>query len=232
MPPGEAMPKGKAAALRALELDDTLAEAHTSLGRIKFYFDWDWNGAEKALRRAIELNANCTSAHYVYALLLGALGRHAEAIHAAGRAVELDPVSLLTNSIFGLAYSYARQFESAEEQLRKTLELDPNFVFARWMLGGLCLVPMGRYEEGIAELQRAIALAEYNFLPKGFLAYAYGKVGRRSEALRILDELEELSKLRYVTPMGRALIYLGLGDERMFDALESAYQQRIPSLLG
>jgi tetratricopeptide (TPR) repeat protein len=90
---------------------------------------------------------------------------------------------------------------------------------------------MGRYDEGIAELQKAVALAENDVLPKGFLAYAYGKVGWRSEALRMLDELEELSKRRYVTHMARAYTYLGLGDERMFDALEGAYQQRVPSLV-
>jgi tetratricopeptide (TPR) repeat protein len=145
--------------------------------------------------------------------------------------VELDPVSLLANSIFGLAYCYARQFENAEEQLRKTLELDPNFAFARWLLGGFCLVPMGRYDEGIAELQKAIALAENVVLPIGLLGYSYGKAGGRNKALRVLDELEELSKRRYVTPMARALTYLGLGDERMFDALEGAYQQRTPSLV-
>jgi eukaryotic-like serine/threonine-protein kinase len=231
MPPGEAAPKGKAAALRALELDETLAEAHTSLGRMKFYFDWDWTGAEKAFRHAIELNANYSMAHYTYALLLSALGRHAEAIHESRHALELDPVSLLTNSIVGVAYCYARRFENAEEQFRKTLELDSNFPFARWLLGGLCIVPMGRYDEGIAELQKAITLAENNVLPKGFLAYSYGKVGRRSEALRVLDELEELSKRKYVTPMARALTYLGLNDERMFDAFESAYQQRSSSLV-
>ncbi|HEV2385846.1 MAG TPA: protein kinase [Candidatus Acidoferrales bacterium] len=231
MPPGEAAPKGKAAALRALELDETLAEAHTSLGRMKFYFDWDWTGAEKAFGHAIELNANYSMAHYTYALLLSALGRHAEAIHESRHALELDPVSLLTNSIFGVAYCCARRFENAEEQFRKTLELDPNFPFARWLLGGLCFVPMGRYDEGIAELQKAISLAENNVLPKAFLAYAYGKVGRKSEALGVLDELEELSKRTYVTPMARALTYLGLGDERMFDAFEGAYQQRSSSLV-
>jgi tetratricopeptide (TPR) repeat protein len=167
----------------------------------------------------------------MYALLLSALGRHAEAIREARRAQELDPVSLLTNSVFGLAFWYARQFETAEEQFRKTLELDPNLPFTHGFLGGLCLVSMGRYEEGIAELQKAIALADSVVFPIGLLGYCYGKTGRRNEALRILDELEELSKRRYVTPMARALTYLGLSDERMFDALEGAYQQRSPNLI-
>ncbi len=233
MPPGEAAPKAKAAALRALELDETLAEAHTSLGRIKFYFDWDWTGAEKTFRRAIELNVNYSLAHHTYALLLSVLGRHAEAIRESRRAVELDPLSLLSNSIFAVVYCCTRQFENGEEQFRKTLELDPNFALARWMLGAFCLVAMGRYDESIAELQKAIALAVdvAVAIPTGVLGYCYGKSGRRNEALRILDELEELSKRRYVSPMARTLTYVGLGDERMFDALEDAYQQRAHSLI-
>jgi tetratricopeptide (TPR) repeat protein len=224
------MPKGKAAALRALELDETLAEAHTSLGRIKLYFDWDWGGAEKTLQRAIELNANYSLAHVTYALLLTALGRHAEAIHESRRALELDPVSFPANAVLGLSYCFARQLENAEEWFRKTLELDPNIAFAHGFLAGFCLVPTGRYDEGIAELQKAIALAENVVVPIGLLGYSYGRTGRKSEALRILDELEELSKRRYVTPFARALTYLGLGDERLFDALEDAYQHRAPSL--
>jgi len=233
MPPCEAAPKAKAAALRALELDETLAEAHTSLGRIKFYFDWDWTGAEKTFRRAIELNVNYSLAHHTYALLLSVLGRHAEAIRESRRAVELDPLSLLSNAIFAVVYCCTRQFENGEEQFRKTLELDPNFALARWMLGAFCLVAMGRYDESIAELQKAIALAVdvAVAIPTGVLGYCYGKSGRRNEALRILDELEELSKRRYVSPMARTLTYVGLGDERMFDALEDAYQQRAHSLI-
>jgi tetratricopeptide (TPR) repeat protein len=142
----------------------------------------------------------------------------------------LDPLSLPINTVFGVAYCCARQFENAEKQLRMTLELDPNFALAHGMLGALCLVPMGRYDEGIAELQKAIALAENEVMPIGTLGYCYGKAGRRNEALRVLDELEEMSKRRYVTPTARMLTYVGLGDERLFDALEEAYQQRAPSL--
>lgn len=231
VPQAEVTPKVRAAATKALELDDTLAEAHTSLGRVKFYFDWDWAGAEKAFQRSIELNPNYPSAHYVYALLLSALGRHAEAIREARRAQELDPIWLLTNCIVGIVYCYARQFGTAEEQFRKALELDPNFAFAHWLFGGFCLVAMGRYDEGIAELEKAIALAENVALPRGLLGHAYAKVGRKNEALRVLGELAELSKRMYVTPTARAFTYMGLGDERMFEALEEAYQQRSPSLV-
>jgi serine/threonine protein kinase/Flp pilus assembly protein TadD len=231
VPQGEIIPRAKAAATKALELDDTLAEAHISLGRIKFYFDWDWAGAEKSFRRAIELNPNYAYAHYVYALLLSALGRHTEAIQESTRALESDPVALLVNGVAGLIYCFARQFGIAEEQLRKTLQLDRNFMFAHWILGGLCLLPMGRYDEAIVELQKAIAMSENVAHPRGLLGYAYAKVGRKDDALRVLAELEELSQRRYVAPVSKAFVYGGLGDERVFQELDEAYQQRSSSLV-
>jgi len=231
VPQGAVIPKVQAATTKALELDDTLADAHISLGRIKFYYDWDWAGAEKSFRRAIELNPNYSYGHYVYALLLSALGRHTEAIHESRRAQESDPVSLLVNSVAGLVYCFARQFGTAEEQLRKALQLDPNFMFAHWILGGICLVSMGRYDEAIAELQTAIALSENVAHPRGLLGYAYAKAGRKDDALRVLEELDELSKRRYVAPSSRAFPYIGLGDARWSQALEEAYQQRSSSLV-
>jgi serine/threonine protein kinase/Tfp pilus assembly protein PilF len=231
VPQGAVIPKVQAATTKALELDDTLADAHISLGRIKFYYDWDWAGAEKSFRRAIELSPNYSYGHYVYALLLSALGRHSEAIHESRRAQESDPVSLLVNSVAGLVYCFARQFGTAEEQLRKALQLDPNFMFAHWILGGICLVSMGRYDEAIAELQTAIALSENVAHPRGLLGYAYAKAGRKDDALRVLEELDELSKRRYVAPSSRAFPYSGLGDERWSQALEEAYQQRSSSLV-
>src|SRR5271167_3574356 len=213
----------------ALELDETLAEAHICLGRVKFYFDWDWVGAEKSFRRAIELSPNHPYAHYIYALLLSALGRHAEAIQESTRALALDPVALLVNGVAGLIYCFARQFESAEAQLRETLQLEGNFMFAHWILGGLCLLPMGRYDEAISELQKATALSWNVARPRGLWGFTYARVGRKEDALRVLGELEELSRQRYVSPVSRAFVYGGLRDERMFEALEQAYQQRCSS---
>jgi tetratricopeptide (TPR) repeat protein len=135
------------------------------------------------------------------------------------------------NGVAGLVYCFAGQFETAEEQLRKTLQLDSNFMFAHWILGGLCLVPLGRYDEAIAELQKAIALSGNVAHPRGLLGGAYAKVGRRDDALRVLEELDELSRQRYVAPASRAFTYAGLEDERMFDALEEGYQQRSASLV-
>jgi serine/threonine protein kinase/tetratricopeptide (TPR) repeat protein len=231
VPQREAVQKSRPAATKALELDDSLAEAHVSLCRIKLYFDWDWASALKAGQRAIELNPNYAYAHYTYALVLNVVGRHAEAAREARRAQESDPASVLVSTVVGVVYAWARQFQAAEEQLRRTLELDPDFAFARWSLGGICLVAKGRYDEGIAELQKAIALAENVALPRGFLGYGYARAGRKDEALRLLEELEELSRHRYVTPIAKAFTYAGLGDEvRMFEALEEAYQQRCPTL--
>jgi len=231
VPQGELIPRAKAAATKALELDETLADAHICLGRVKFYFDWDWAGAEKCFQRAIELSPNHTYAHYIYALLLSALGRHPEAIQESTRALALDRAALLVNGVSGLIYCRARQFETAEEQLRKTLQLDANFMFAHWILGGLCLLPMGRYDEAIAELQKAAALSGNVAHPRGLLGYAYAKVGRKEDALGVLDELEQLSRQRYVSPVSRSFVYGGLNDERMFQELEQAYQQRCSSLV-
>jgi non-specific serine/threonine protein kinase len=231
VPQGAVIPKVQAAATKALELDDTLAEAHISLGRIKFYYDWDWADAEKSFRRAIELSPNYPYAHHVYALLLSALGRHTEAIHHSTLAQQCDPVAPLVNGVAGLIYCFARQFETAEEQLRKTLQVEPNFMFAHWILGGLCLVPMERYDEAIVHLQKAIALSGNVAHPRGLLGYAYAKVGRRDDALRTLVELEELSRQRYVAPVSKAFTYSALGNERMWQALEEAYEQRSSSLV-
>jgi TolB-like protein/Flp pilus assembly protein TadD len=231
IPQGTIMPKARAAAAKAVELDDTLAEAHMSLGRVKLYFDWDWTGAEKAFQRAIELSPNHSRAHYMYALLLSALGRHTEATREAQRSLALDPVSLLVNVLVGTVYCAVRQFQSAEGQFRKALELDPNYMFAHETLGSICLVQTGNYDEAVAELQKAASLAENIAVPRGGLGYVYAKAGRKDDALRVLEELDELSKQRYVSPWARAVIYLGLGDDRMFDALEEAYQQRAPSLV-
>jgi len=231
VPQSAVIPKVKAAATKALELDDNLAEAHISLGRIKFYYDWDWAGAEKDFRRAIELSPNNPYPHYIYGLLLSALGRHEEAIAESTRALASDPVALLVNGVAGLIYCFARQFEAAEEQLRKTLQLESNFMFAHWILGGLCLLPTGRYDEAIPELQKAIALLGNVAHPRGLLGFSYARVGRTDDALHVLDELDELAQQRYVSPVSRAFVYGGLRDERMFQELDEAYKQRCSSLV-
>ena len=135
LPPKDAMPKAKAAALQALELDESLAEAHNSLAYAKLYYDWDWNGAEKEFRRALELNPNYAIAHHWYHEYLVAMGRFEEGHSQILRAQELDPLSLMISADVGWGFYFARRYDDALEQLRKTLELEPNFVMAHFILG-------------------------------------------------------------------------------------------------
>ena len=159
LPPRDAMPKAKAAALQALELDDSLAEAHNSLAYAKLYYDWDWNGAEKEFRRALELNPNYAIAHHWYHEYLVAMGRFEEGHSRILRAQELDPLSLMISADVGWGFYFARRYDDALEQLRKTLELEPNFVMAHFILG-LTYLQKRQFEQATAELQQAISSLE------------------------------------------------------------------------
>ena len=227
-PPREAMPKAKAAAKRALELDETLAEAHTSLGRVLASFDWDWTGAEKEYKRAIELNPRYAVAHQWYGGWFQVMGRHTEAIAERKRALELDPLSLVINFELGLAFYYARDYDQSIEQFHKTLELDQNFPPAHVFLPA-AYEQKGMNSEAIAEFNRAIPLkggGEWS-LTKGGLGHIYSILGKKSEALALLDELKQLSTQEYVAPTSVALIYAGLGDkDQAFAWLEKAYEER------
>ncbi len=224
--PPEAMPKAKAAAMKALSIDDTLAEAHTSLANVLLRYDWDWLGAEKEFKRAIELNPNYPTARYWYALYLFGMGRQEEALREVQRAEELDPLSLVTNWHVGIFFYYARQYGREIEQLRKTLELDPNFAGAHNDLGWAYAMT-GRYEEAIEELQTAIKLSGEATDFVADLATIYSLSGKRTEAHRIIDKLKELAKQRYVAPYRMAQIYIALGDrDRAFEWLEKGYRER------
>ena len=224
--PPEAMPKAKAAAMKALPIDDTLAEAHTSLANVLLRYDWDWLGAEKEFKRAIELNPNYPTARYWYALYLFGVGRQEEALREVQRAQELDPLSLVTNWHVGIFFYYARQYGREIEQLRKTLELDPNFAGAHNDLGWAYAMT-GRYEEAIEELQTAIKLSGEATDFVADLATIYALSGKRSEAHRIIDKLKELAKQRYVAPYRMAQIHIALGDrDRAFEWLEKGYRER------
>ena len=227
MAPREAMPKAKAAALKALKLDDTLAEAHSSLAVVQFFFDWDWSAAEREFKRAIELNPNDATAHQWYALYLVNIGRHGEAINEIRRAQELDPLSLMINTLVGVVFHRALQWDAAIEQLRRTLELDPNYSVALVFLGS-AYEQKWMYEEAIAVLQKAAALSAGDMAAKAWLGYLYAlSVSRRDEAQKILEEFEELSMQGEAVAMPIARIYLGLGEkENALDWLEQAYEQR------
>jgi tetratricopeptide (TPR) repeat protein len=226
LPPGEAMPKAKSAAIKALEIDNSLAEAHTSLAFISLYYDWDWAVSEREFQRAIELNPNYAPAHQWYSHLLMARGRTRESIVEAKRAVELDPLSLAANMNLGWQYHWARQYDLAVEQLRKTLEMEPNFEQGRWGLG-LAYEGKGLFEEAAKEFQKAVALSGGNPVYLASLGHAYAIGGRKADAMRILDELEERSKLSYVPPYWMATLCTGLGEkDKAFRWLDKAHEER------
>jgi tetratricopeptide (TPR) repeat protein len=219
-------PKAKAAAKKALELDDTLSEAHASLAYALHVYDLDFDGSNREFQRAIELNPNYANAHHWYGIeLLVSLGRFDEAIREVKRALELDPLSLPINGGLGRTYYFARRYDEAIEQLRKTSEIDSGFYYAVWNLGS-ALAAKGAIGAAIEEYQKARALDDDPFV-LGLLGHAYGSSGNKMEAEKILDQLKELSKERYVSAYSFALVYLGLGNkEEALRWLEKGYQDR------
>jgi TolB-like protein/Flp pilus assembly protein TadD len=226
MRPGEAFPKAKAAALKALALDQELAEAHASMAYVKTYYDWDWAGAEDEFRKALALNPNYAEAHHSYSRFLASLGRVDEARAELRRAQELDPLSLLVQANKGVISYFGRQYEQAIQELQTVMGLDPKFFVPYWGVG-LCYEQLGRYEDAVAQLQTAIDLSGRGANGIASLGHAYGLAGRRNDAQKILAELAERSRKRYVSSYQLALVNLGLQqtDEAMTQ-LENAYQER------
>ncbi|HYE65185.1 MAG TPA: hypothetical protein VD966_06365 [Pyrinomonadaceae bacterium] len=224
--PVESYPRAKAAALKALEIDDDLAEAHTSMGFSHLLYDWDFAGAEREFKRAIKLNPSYANAHDGYAFYLKAMGLQEEAIRECQRAQKLDPLSLYTNVSLGWAYYFARQFDRAIEQGQKALEMDPRFDFAYW-IKGLAYAQQGMAEEAIAALNQAVILTGGGLTFMGHLGYTYALAGRRAEAQLVIADLEELAREKYVSAYYFAIIHLGLDEpDQTFDWLERAYQER------
>ncbi len=230
--PRDCYPKAKAAAKKALELDDTLAEAHTSLAMALCLYDFDFSQAAREFQRAIELNPNYATAHHWYGnITLAALGRFNDAIVEGKRSVELDPLSLINNADLGNTYFLARRYDEAIEQVHKTLEMDPGF-YSAYLTLGQALEMKGARDAAIGEYQKARALNDDSSV-LGLLAHAYAFSDNKIEAGKILDRLKELSKDRYVSAYSFALIYLGLGDkEEALGWLEKSYQDRAGSDIG
>jgi serine/threonine-protein kinase len=223
--PEEAFPRGKAAAMKALEIEDTLAEAHGSLAWARLVYEWDWSAAEQEFKRAIDLNPNYGTAHHRYALYLASLGRLDEALAEIRRAQELDPLSPMINVNVGTIFFYARHYDQAAEQIRRALELDPNFAFAHWYLGRT-YEQKSMHREAVRELQKAARLSEENPNFMAPLGHAYARAGQRAEAWKVLEQLKELSKRAYVPAYAMVDIYTGLGEkEEAFTWLEKAYEQ-------
>ena len=225
LPPKEISPLAKIAAMRARELDDTLAEAHLALASEKLYGEWDWVGAEKEYQRAIELNAGFATAHQRYSFLLMSKGRTEESLTEIKRAQRIDPISLTINTSLGWRLYFARQYDESIEQYHKTLELDPNFAQAHLRLGE-ALIQKGMYAEAIAQLQKARQLDNSSGVLAA-LGHAFAISGRRGEAQKVFDGLKELSKRKYVSPYYVALIYTGLGNkDQGLEWLQKACEDR------
>ncbi len=230
--PRDCYPKATAAAKKALELDDTLAEARTSLALAIWLYNFDASQAIREFQRAIELNPNYAIAHQQYGNnTLSALGRFDDAIVEGQRAVELDSLSLVINTDLGSDYYYARRYDEAIAQLHKTLEMDPGFYIAHLVLGQV-LDAKGARDAAIVECQKARALNDDPSV-LGVLARAYGLSGNKMEAEKILDQLKKLSQERYIAAYSFTLVYLGLGDkEEALRWLEQSYQDRAGSDVG
>ena len=225
LPTREVLPKLKTAANKALELDDSLAEAHTSLAWAKFH-DWDWAGAEKEFKRAIELNTSYTTAHSWYGEYLMALGRFDPAQVEFNRAYELNPLATVTNLALGYRFYYARQYPSAIGQFQKTLAMDSSFVSAHDYLGR-AYEQSGMTEQAMAEFHKALDLSEGDTSALAALGQAYAFSHQTAEASKILDQLNERSRQTYVQPAAIAAIYIALGDtNQAFVWLQKAYDDR------
>jgi serine/threonine protein kinase/Tfp pilus assembly protein PilF len=224
--PKEVYLRAKLSATKALEIDDNLAEAHTSLALVKMEYEWDWPGSEGEFTRALELNPNEAEAHHQYSHYLTAVGRTHESLVESLRALELDPLSLPLNAHLGWHYLYARQYDQAVEQCRKTSEMDPNYPQAHDFLAG-AYEQKGMYEEAITEFQKAINLSGDSSHIKAELGHAYAIAGKGEEALKIIDELKGPSKETYISPYDVAAIYVGLGQkDQAFEWLQKASEDR------
>ncbi|MDB6010103.1 MAG: Adenylate cyclase [Gammaproteobacteria bacterium] len=223
--PAETLARANAAALKAIEIEPQSAEAHASLALV-LHHRWDWAGAEAEFKRALQLDPHYANAHHWYGDYLSVRGRHEQALLEAKQALDLDPLNLMIGSWVGLRYYLARQYDPAIEQGRNTVELDPNFAAAHLLLGE-AYVQKGLHEKGLAELQRAASLSGNSPLYLAQVAVAQASAGRKTEALRIVAQLQALSSNRYVSPYGIAQIYAALNDkEQTFKWLQTAYDDR------
>ena len=229
--PRDFLPRARAEASKALEIDDTLAQAHYALAETKLKYEWDWSGAEREYKRAIELNRSYAPAHQGRGTYLQALSRFDEAVAERKRARELDPLSPWRTADVGYPFYWAGQYDQAIEHYRGALELDPNF-FWSYLFIGEAYVEKGMHEAAIAEIRKAVALSDGNTRVLATLGYTYGVSGKRSEALKVLNDLQLRSRQSYVSPYFISLVYAGLGENnRTLDWLEEACQEHHPYLI-
>jgi eukaryotic-like serine/threonine-protein kinase len=225
LPPREAFPEGKAAAMTALQLDPQLGEARTPLAAVLWLHDWQWGEAEREFKRTLELNPTYPTANHWHAEYVMTMGRHPEAIAKMKNSQQLDPLSLIIHVALGWAFYMARRYDEAIEQLRRTVEMDPNYPVTHWILG-LLYRKTGLDELAITEGEKGVNLSSGSPLMRAALAHTYGKAGRTKEALQILDDLTKLANHKYVAPHFFAGIHLGLGEnDRAIECLEKSYEE-------
>lgn len=228
--PSDTMPKAKAAAEEALKMDDTLGEAHVSLGHVLWNYDWNWAAAEEELKKGIDLSPNYTRGHGTYGLFLASKGRVNQAIAERERAQELDPFSIANNMTFGIVLYMTHQYDRALEKLRRTVELGQNMPTPHYYLG-LTYLQKGMCQEAIAEMQSSVMLSNRAPLALSGLGYANAMCGKNSEGQKILVELAELSQKRYVSSFHVAVVYAGLrNNDEAFKSLNQAYEERTAEL--
>ncbi len=229
-PPKDAFPKAQAAARSALEIDNTIAEAHASLGYSYLFYDKDWGAAENELKTAIKLKPNYAPGHQWYALYLISMGQFDKAKEEAMRALELDPFSPIINVCVGISFYGTREYDKSLGQFSKTIEMNPNFSPAYHFMG-MPYIAKKMWEESIATYQKHLRLSGGSPLAIAYLGYSYGASGEESEAVKMLDQLNQLSKQRYVSPLYEGLIYLGLGkSEKAVEYIDEAFVAQEPLL--
>jgi Flp pilus assembly protein TadD len=220
------MSKMRAAAEKAIQLDDSFGDAHANLAYVHFFFEYDFRAAEKEFKRAIELSPNDMYAHEMYGWVLVAMKRFDEGIAENERARELNPLFGESNLLLGQSLLYARRYDQAAAQLRNTVELAPDYWPAHDFLG-IVYQLQGKYPEAIAEAQKAHQLEGAIAEPLGSLGHAYALQGKTAEARKVVDQLTELSKTDHVPSYHFAVIYAALGEkDQAFAFLEKAYQER------
>ncbi len=231
MHPEEAFPAARELVQKALEIDNTIAEAHIASAFIKVYYDWDWEGGEKAFKRAIALDPDNISAHHLYAYFLVLLTRYDEAMAEIQKAHKLDPLNLITNRTLGDFYYHMKQYDKAEEQLIRTLEMDSTFTFTHAYLG-LVYLQKTSCQKALDEIQKEINLDLGNdIMLSAWKGYVCGVCGYKEEGFKILNDLLERSENEYIPPTSLAWIYLALGEsEKGLDWLYKAYDERDPWL--
>jgi DNA-binding winged helix-turn-helix (wHTH) protein/tetratricopeptide (TPR) repeat protein len=225
-PAQEAYPNAKASAMKALQLDDTLAEAHTSLGMVALYYEWDWQQADREFQRAIELNPNYPLAHTWDALYFSSEGQMSPALQQAERGLELDPLSLMASTELGRVYYWDRQYDKAISSYRHAIELDPYFARAHTRLG-MALAAKKDFPGAIREFQEASRLSGPDPYLEGLTGYAQALGGDPKDARNLLADMTKRSRDEFVPAFSIALLYIGLGErDRAMDWLERAYQDR------